>query len=95
MIDVRLKFKGQSDPYIVQSFQEIKQYLSSGTVRGITLLFQMLNAMRKGATLLMDEAELHINKRIVEDFIAFFSKFTNQHFRRYIGLFHALYRADR
>ncbi|WP_243681969.1 ATP-binding protein [Lacticaseibacillus manihotivorans] len=95
VIDVRLKFKGQSDPYIVQSFQEIKQYLSSGTVRGITLLFQMLNAMRKGATLLMDEAELHINKRIVEDFIAFFSKFTNQHFRRYIGLFHALYRADR
>ena len=72
VIDVRLKFKGQSDPYIVQSFQEIKQYLSSGTVRGITLLFQMLNAMRKGATLLMDEAELHINKRIVEDFIAFF-----------------------
>ncbi|KLI75603.1 MULTISPECIES: AAA family ATPase [Lacticaseibacillus] len=72
VIDVQLKFKGQKEPYVAPTFQGIMHYLSSGTVRGITLFYQMYNAIRFGATLLIDEVELHINRRIVEDFISFF-----------------------
>ncbi|MDG3062525.1 ATP-binding protein [Lacticaseibacillus casei] len=72
LIDVRLKFKGQKDSYVASTFQDIMHYLSSGTIRGITLFYQMFKALRAGATLLIDEVELHINKRIIEDFIAFF-----------------------
>lgn len=70
--NVQLKFKDRDEILNATTFEEITNYLSSGTVRGITLFYEMFNALRAGATLLVDEVELHINKRIVEDFIAFF-----------------------
>lgn len=72
LINVQLKFRNRREPYTAPTFQGITHYLSSGTIRGIILFFQMYNAILLGATLLMDEVELHINKRIVEDFISFF-----------------------
>lgn len=72
LIHVQLKFKGQKGSYVASTFQDITHYLSSGTIRGITLFCQMFKALRGGTTLLIDEVELHINRRIIEDFIAFF-----------------------
>jgi ABC-type multidrug transport system ATPase subunit len=70
--NVRLKFKGRPEILTATDFEGITKYLSSGTVRGITLFFEMIVALRSGATLLVDEIELHINKQIAEDFVNFF-----------------------
>lgn len=67
-----LKFKDAKDPVTVLKFSDISRYLSSGTVKGITLFFEVISALRSGATLFVDEIELHINKQIVRDFINFF-----------------------
>lgn len=72
LVKVTLKFKGDPQPIVAPDFATIQTYLSSGTIRGITLFFWMVLAFRRGATLLIDEVELHINKRIVQDFIGFF-----------------------
>ncbi|HAT54077.1 MAG TPA: ATP-binding protein, partial [Lactobacillus sp.] len=68
-----LKFKGEDNVIVVSNLNDIANYLSSGTIKGITLFYEFLNALRQGATLLVDEIELHVNKQIVRDFIGFFS----------------------
>ncbi|KRL54088.1 AAA family ATPase [Furfurilactobacillus rossiae] len=68
-----LKFKGEENIIVVSNLSDIANYLSSGTIKGITLFYEFLNALRQGATLLVDEIELHVNKQIVRDFIGFFS----------------------
>lgn len=72
LVNVQLKFKDSDEIITAPKFSGITRYLSSGTVRGITLFFEMVRAFRTGATLLIDEIELHINKQIVNDFINFF-----------------------
>ncbi len=72
LVNVQLKFKDSSDIITLPKFSDVTNYLSSGTVKGITLFFEMTKALRSGATLLIDEIELHINKQIVIDFIDFF-----------------------
>lgn len=72
LVNVQLKFRASEEVITAPKFEGITQYLSSGTVRGITLFFEMVRAFRTGATLLVDEIELHINKQIVNDFINFF-----------------------
>ncbi|EHO50227.1 AAA family ATPase [Lentilactobacillus kisonensis] len=68
-----LKFKDSDEVIKVSNFKEFDKYLSSGTIKGVTLFFQFLTALRVGATLMVDEIELHINKQIVRDFIGFFA----------------------
>lgn len=72
-INFKLKFKNSNEVITVSKFQEISHFLSSGTIKGITLFFEFLTALRFGATLLVDEIELHVNKQIVRDFIGFFA----------------------
>lgn len=68
-----LKFKGSDDIIHATSFDELSNYLSSGTIKGITLFHEFLVALRMGSTLMVDEIELHINRQIVKDFIGFFA----------------------
>lgn len=68
-----LKFKDSDEIIRVSDFKEFDKYLSSGTIKGVTLFFEFLTALRAGATLMVDEIELHINKQIVRDFIGFFT----------------------
>ncbi|WP_439957205.1 AAA family ATPase [Ligilactobacillus salitolerans] len=72
-IGYKLKFKNSERQITVADFNDIGKYVSSGTVKGITLFFEFLTALRSGATLLVDEIELHVNKQIVRDFIGFFT----------------------
>ncbi len=71
IIGYTLKFKDADEVIHVADFKELRQYLSSGTTKGITLFFEFLTALRSGATLMVDEIELHINKQIARDFIGF------------------------
>lgn len=73
IVDCQLKFEGNDNVIKSSSFDGLKRYLSSGTVRGITLFFYIIQALRVGATIIIDEIELHINKRIVQDFINMFT----------------------
>lgn len=68
-----LKFINSKTVYTFTDFTDSIKYLSSGTVKGITLFFKFFNALRFGSTLLVDEIEMHINRRIVQDFIGFFA----------------------
>lgn len=72
-IGYQLKFKDDPHEFSFAKFDEIRNYVSSGTIKGITLFFEFLTALRNGSTLLVDEIELHINKQIVRDFIGFFT----------------------
>jgi len=72
-LSYHLKFKNDENEIVVSKLNDITKYISSGTVKGITLFYEFLNALRRGATLLVDEIELHVNKQIVRDFIGFFS----------------------
>ncbi|MFT8616940.1 MAG: AAA family ATPase, partial [Lentilactobacillus hilgardii] len=72
-IGYTLKFKGSNDIIHATNFDELSHYLSSGTIKGITLFYEFLIALRRGATLMVDEIELHINRQIVRDFIGFFT----------------------
>lgn len=72
-ISYTLKFIDEKEEIVLSKFSEVSKYLSSGTVRGITLFYEILNALRTGATLFIDELELHVNKQIARDFISFFS----------------------
>jgi ABC-type uncharacterized transport system ATPase subunit len=73
VVGYKFKFKNEARVITASDMQEVSRYLSSGTVRGITLFYMFLRALRLGATLIVDEIELHVNKKIVRDFIAFFS----------------------
>ncbi|MCT3399058.1 AAA family ATPase [Lentilactobacillus hilgardii] len=72
-IGYALKFKGSANTIHASSFDELSKYLSSGTIKGITLFYEFFTALRIGATLMVDEIELHINRQIVRDFIGFFT----------------------
>lgn len=72
-INYSLKFVHSSHVITVPKFEDLTKYLSSGTVKGITLFYEMFRSLSWGATLFIDEVELHINKQIVRDFIDFFS----------------------
>lgn len=72
-ISYTLKFKSSAESITVAKLEDVAKYVSSGTIKGITLFYEFLTALRIGATLFVDEIELHINKQIVRDFIGFFS----------------------
>lgn len=69
----QLKFKGSDDVIKLAEIEEILNYISSGTIKGITLFYEFVQALRIGATLFVDEIELHVNRQIIRDFISFFA----------------------
>lgn len=71
-----LKFKGE-DP-IVLSEEGLSEVLSSGTLRGVSLISRATSVLSEGGYLLVDEIENHLNRQLVNVVIDLFaSKDTN------------------
>jgi hypothetical protein len=69
--EIRLKFKNKEE-LIFHQLSELNRYLSSGTIKGITLFLNALKILKVGGYLLVDEIENHFNKEIVVTLIRFF-----------------------
>ena len=69
----RLRFKGSTEEITDTNFATIEKYLSSGTAKGVTLYGNILNALRSGGIIFVDELENHFNHTIVRTFIEYFT----------------------
>lgn len=69
--DIHLKFK-DSEEIIVSKAIELEQYLSSGTIKGITAFSMAREVFISGGYLVIDEIENHFNKEIVATLIRLF-----------------------
>lgn len=72
VVSYSLKFKGSDEVITNTNFEGFAKVLSSGTIKGLSLFFLILQALRTGATIIVDEIEIHINKQIARDFIGLF-----------------------
>ncbi|MCF0124612.1 MAG: ATP-binding protein [Clostridia bacterium] len=68
---IRLKFVGQ-DEIVLNNSKELENYLSSGTIKGIVVFTQVVNVLKTGGYMIVDEIENHFNKEIVVTLIRFF-----------------------
>lgn len=69
----RLKFKNHPEIFTETNFATIEHYLSSGTAKGVTLYGNVLQALRTGGIIFIDELENHFNHAIVRAFIEYFA----------------------
>jgi len=67
-----IKFKGD-ERIIKTDVLTLEKYLSSGTIKGINILIQVMLSLRSGGYLLIDEIENHLNKTIVINLINLFN----------------------
>lgn len=70
-VDIRLKFYGR-DEIILNSPLSLNQYLSSGTIKGLSVFMGAVFAFLEGGYLIVDELENHFNKEIVATLIRLF-----------------------
>ena len=68
---VHLKFRNR-DEIILNNRLDLNDYLSSGTIKGISVFIQALETLRNGGYLIIDEIENHFNKEIASTLIRFF-----------------------
>lgn len=68
---IHLKFKGEEE-ILLNDHNEIGQYLSSGTIKGIVTFTLAKDVLKSGGYLIVDEIENHFNKEIVTTLIRFF-----------------------
>ena len=66
-----IKFKNKKE-IIVENQTELNYYLSSGTIKGITVFIAIVFVLARGGYLVVDEIENHFNKEIVSTIIRFF-----------------------
>lgn len=72
-----LKFKNKEKVYKMD-LMEIENYLSSGTIKGMNILFNAMIVLKNGGYLLIDEIENHLNKSIVINLIGLFTSKINK-----------------
>ena len=70
-VDIKLKFYGKNE-ISLSSLLELNKYLSSGTIKGLSIFMGAVFAFIEGGYLLVDELENHFNKEIVATLIRFF-----------------------
>ena len=70
-IDIRLKFYGK-DEIILNNPVLLNNYLSSGTIKGLSVFMGAIFTLQKGGYLIVDEIENHFNKEIVSTLVRFF-----------------------
>ena len=68
---IHLKFKDEEE-IILNNAVELKQYLSSGTIKGIITFSMVKEVLASGGYILVDELENHFNKEIVVTLMRFF-----------------------
>lgn len=73
-----IKFKDSAESILIE-FRELEQYLSSGTIRGISIFVEMLFVLKTGGYLILDEIENHLNKVIVKNIIEIFNSKVNKY----------------
>lgn len=69
----RLKFKNNNKEITDIDFETIKLYLSSGTIKVITLYQQILNTLKTGGIIFVDGIERHLNQTILRTLIELFA----------------------
>lgn len=67
-----VKFKKDKEPIPMRGIENIRHYLSSGTIKGINVFMYAWMVLIKGGYLIVDEIENHFNKEIVATLIRFF-----------------------
>lgn len=70
--DIRLKFYRQKEEIILSNERELNLYLSSGTIKGLTVYMTAVDIFKSGGVLLIDEMENHFNRELVAVLIRFF-----------------------
>ncbi len=70
-ITFNLKFKGRENIKL-HSPNELEYYLSSGTIKGITVYITAIMVLKTGGYCIVDELENHFHKEIVHTLIQFF-----------------------
>lgn len=70
--DIRLKFHKQKEEIILSNERELNLYLSSGTIKGLTVYMVTIDIFKNGGVLLLDEMENHFNRELVATLIRLF-----------------------
>lgn len=70
-IDIRLKFFGREE-IIIKDLRTVERYLSSGTVKGLSVYMSAVLAFITGGYLIVDEIENHFNREIVATLMRLF-----------------------
>lgn len=68
---IHLKFIKETE-MILNNTEDLEQYLSSGTIKGIIIFSIVKEVLKSGGYLLVDEIENHFNKEIVTTLMRFF-----------------------
>ncbi len=68
---IHLRFR-EEEEIILNKAEELEQYLSSGTIKGIITFSMVKEVLQLGGYLLVDEIENHFNKEIVTTLMRFF-----------------------
>lgn len=72
-----IKFKNSANEIKIDHMY-LETYLSSGTIKGLNILFNAMAILKLGGYLLIDEIENHLNKSIVINLINLFTSTLNQ-----------------
>lgn len=67
-----VQYKNQPGITYNGRLSDVNHYLSSGTIRGITLFPAFIRAFRTGGYVIIDELENHFNKKLIEWFFTLF-----------------------
>lgn len=70
-VDIRLKFY-KKEEITLNSPLALNKYLSSGTIKGLSVFMGAVFSFLEGGYLIVDELENHFNKEIVSTLIRFF-----------------------
>lgn len=70
-MDIRLKFY-EKDEINLNSLLSLNKYLSSGTIKGLSVFMGAVLAFAEGGYLVVDELENHFNREIVSTLVRFF-----------------------
>lgn len=68
---IHLKFKGKEE-IILRNILDLQDYLSSGTIKGLSIFMNAIFTFQSSGYLIVDELENHFNKEIVATLIRFF-----------------------
>ncbi len=69
----KIEFKNQSEVKEIKDFININNVLSSGTIKGINLLYKLKRVFETGGYMIIDEIENHLHKKLVQAIIGFFN----------------------
>lgn len=71
--DLMIKFKNGNNEYVKAAIYEADKFLSSGTIKGNTILNKIAIVMKYGGYLIIDEIENHLHKKLVQLLINIFN----------------------